>query len=119
MNAAAWVCLALPLAATLAITAGGTRISRRTAAYISTATTFGSFAAALTAFAIMLGRDAHDRPEATTSWTWLEAGRYHFGLTLLTDQLSVMMMLIAAVVVLTLPLTWGLRPALRRIAVAG
>jgi NADH-quinone oxidoreductase subunit L len=96
MNAAAWVCLALPLAATLAITAGGTRISRRTAAYISTATTFGSFAAALTAFAIMLGRDAHDRPEATTSWTWLEAGRYHFGLTLLTDQLSVMMMLIVA-----------------------
>jgi hypothetical protein len=31
----------------------------------------------------------------------------------------VMMMLIAAIVLLTLPLTWGLRPALRRIAVAG
>lgn len=96
MNAAAWICLSLPLAATLAITVAGTRISRRAAAYISTATTFGSFAAALAAFAIMLGRDAHDRAEATTSWTWLEAGRYHFGLTLLTDQLSVMMMLIVA-----------------------
>jgi hypothetical protein len=28
-----------------------------------------------------------------------------------------MMMLIAAVVLITLPLTWGLRPALRRIAI--
>ena len=33
---------------------------------------------------------------STTSWTWLSAGQYSFGLTLLTDQLSVMMMLIVA-----------------------
>ena len=46
MNPAAWTCLALPLAATIAITAGGTSLSRRTAAYISTATAFGSFVAA-------------------------------------------------------------------------
>ena len=26
-------------------------------------------------------------PTSTTSWTWLSAGQYHFGLTLLTDQL--------------------------------
>jgi NADH-quinone oxidoreductase subunit L len=96
MNAAAWVCLALPLASTLAITAAGTSISRRTAAYISTATTFGSFVAAIVAFSIMLGKSAGDRAQSTTSWTWLEAGRYHFGLTLQTDQLSVMMMLIVA-----------------------
>src|SRR4029079_3092609 len=30
----------------------------------------------------------------TTSWTWLSAGPYHFGFTLLTDQLSIVMMLI-------------------------
>ena len=42
MNAAAWTCLLLPLASTVAITAAGTRISRRAAAYVSTATTFGS-----------------------------------------------------------------------------
>jgi len=95
-TAAAWTCLALPLAATIAIAAGGTRISRRTAAYISTATTFGSFAAAVIAFVIMLGEDPHQRAHATTSWTWLSAGPYRFGLTLLTDQLSVMMMLIVA-----------------------
>src|SRR5207253_7607999 len=54
------------------------------------------FAAAVAAFAILLSRNAHERAQTTTSWTWLEAGRYHFGLTLLTDQLSVMMMLIVA-----------------------
>ena len=96
MNAAAWICLALPLSSTLAIAGAGTRISRRGAGYLSTATTFGAFAAALVAFVVMLGKNAGDRTHATTSWTWLSAGQYHFGLTLLTDQLSVMMMLIVA-----------------------
>jgi len=94
MTASAWICLALPLASTAAITAAGNRISRRGAGYLSTATTFGSFAAAIAAFVRMLGETAHERAHATTSWTWLSAGPYHFGLTLLTDQLSVMMMLI-------------------------
>src|SRR3954462_6880705 len=35
LTAAAWICLALPLASTVAITAGGTRLSRRGAAYVS------------------------------------------------------------------------------------
>src|SRR4051812_13773470 len=94
MNAAAWTCLLLPLASAVTITLGGTRIPRRTAAYISTATTMGAFAAALYAFAVMLGESAEERGHATTSWTWLSAGEYHFGFTLLTDQLSIMMMLI-------------------------
>jgi NADH-quinone oxidoreductase subunit L len=96
MNAAAWICLLLPLASVVAIAAAGTRISRRTAAYVSTTTTFGSFVAALVAFAVLLGESTHERAHATTSWTWLSAGRYHFGVTLLTDQLSVVMMLIVA-----------------------
>jgi NADH-quinone oxidoreductase subunit L len=96
MNPSAWICLALPLGSTLAITLAGSRISRRGAGYLSTATTFGSFAAAVVAFVLMLGNGTHDRAHATTSWTWLSAGQYHFGLTLLTDQLSVMMMLIVA-----------------------
>jgi len=96
VSACAWICLVLPLASAAAITIGGTSLSRRTAGYISTITTFGSFVAAIAAFAVMLGESPGDRPHTTTSWTWLEAGRYHFGLTLLTDQLSVMMMLIVA-----------------------
>ena len=96
MNAAAWTCLLLPLASTVAITLGGTRISRRVAAYISTLTTMGAFAAAVVAFIELLGRSPEHRVSLTTSWTWLSAGPYSFGFTLLTDQLSIVMMLIVA-----------------------
>jgi NADH-quinone oxidoreductase subunit L len=96
MNAAAWTCLALPLAAAVAITLAGNAIPRRVAGYVSTATTMGSFAAAVVAFFVMLGENPEERAHATTSWTWLSAGKLDFGLTLLTDQLSVMMMLIVS-----------------------
>ena len=96
MNAAAWICLASPLAATIALALAGTRISRRGAGYLSTASTMVSFAAAIVAFVIMLGESPDARAHTTTSWTWLSAGQYSFGFTLLTDQLSVMMMLIVA-----------------------
>jgi NADH-quinone oxidoreductase subunit L len=96
MNAAAWVCLASPLAATIALTLAGTRISRRGAGYVSTLSTMVSFGAAVVALVSMLGDSPNARAHATTSWTWLSAGQYSFGFTLLTDQLSVMMMLIVA-----------------------
>src|SRR5262249_18826294 len=94
MNAAAWVCLLLPLGSALAITLADGAITRRVAGYVSTVTTMGAFAAAVVAFFVMLGEDPEERAHTTMSWTWLSAGPYHFGLTLLTDQLSVMMMLI-------------------------
>jgi NADH-quinone oxidoreductase subunit L len=96
VRAATWICLLLPLASAIAITIGGTRISRRLAGYISTVTTFGAFAAAIVVFVGMLGESPSSRAHITTSWTWLSAGAYHFGFTLLADQLSVMMMLIVA-----------------------
>ena len=96
MKAAAWVCLLLPLASAVLISFAGTKISRRAAGYISTLTTMGAFVAAAIAFFTMLGEDASARTHVTTSWTWLAAGQYHFGLTLLADQLSVMMMLVVA-----------------------
>jgi NADH-quinone oxidoreductase subunit L len=96
MKAAAWICLLLPLASALAITLAGTRISRRVAGYISTLTTMGAFAAAVVVFAEMLGKSEQHRGAVTTSWTWLSAGPYSFGLSLLADQLSVVMMLIVA-----------------------
>jgi NADH-quinone oxidoreductase subunit L len=96
MNAAAWTCLLLPLASAVVITAGGNAISRRAAGYISTLTTMGAFVAAVVAFVKLLGEDPDARSHATTSWTWLAAGQYHFGFTLLVDQLSIIMMLIVA-----------------------
>jgi len=93
---AAWVCLLLPLASAATITLAGTRIPRRWAAYIATATTMGSFAAAAVAFVDMLTKSESQRGAVTTSWTWLSAGPYHFGLSLLVDQLSIVMMLIVS-----------------------
>src|SRR4051794_18292411 len=96
MAPAAWVCLLLPLGSAVAITLGGTRISRRAAGYLSTLTTMGSFVAAAVAFFALLGDQPEERAHATTSWTWLSAGSFSAGFTLLTDPLSVMMMLIVA-----------------------
>jgi NADH-quinone oxidoreductase subunit L len=96
MTAAAWTCLLLPLAGALAITLAGTRISRRAAGYVSTATTFGAFAAALVSFFTMWSRATDDRSEVSTAWTWIQAGSFHSGLSILVDPLSVMMMLIVS-----------------------
>ena len=43
MIAGAWICLLAPLAGALAITLAGQRISRRTAGWVSTLTTFVAF----------------------------------------------------------------------------
>ena len=96
MKVAAWICLLLPLASTLAITFAGTSISRRAAGWISTLTTFGAFVAACVSFFELLGKHAGDRVHTTTSWTWIAAGPSHFDVSLLVDQLSVVMMLIVA-----------------------
>ncbi len=56
----------------------------------------GSFAAAAFALARLWSESPSQRTHTTTSWTWLSAGPYHFGLTLLVDPLSVVMMLIVS-----------------------
>jgi NADH-quinone oxidoreductase subunit L len=96
VNVAAWICLVLPLASATVITISGNAVSRRTAGWISTTTTFGAFVAACVCFFDLLGEHASERTHVTTSWTWLAAGPYHFGFSLLVDQLSVMMMLIVS-----------------------
>ena len=53
-----------------------------------------AFAAAIAAFVVMLGRAPEDRASVSTAWTWLSAGPYDFDLSILTDQLSIVMMLI-------------------------
>ncbi len=94
MSSAAWVCLFLPLASAVAITVLGTGISRRAAGWIATIACGGAFAATLVAFVAMLGRRPEHRSEVSTAWTWLSTGDFHVGLSILTDPLSVLMMLI-------------------------
>ena len=54
-----------------------------------------SFVAALVGFAA-LGEDSEERSHVTTAWTWLKAGDFEAGLSLLVDPLSMLMMLIVS-----------------------
>jgi NADH-quinone oxidoreductase subunit L len=94
MTPAAWTCLLLPLGAAVLITLLGGSISRRTAGWISTLSSFGAFAAAVVVFCDMLGRSPDDRSETSTAYDWLVAGGFKVGVSILTDPLSVFMMLI-------------------------
>ncbi len=96
MTAGAWLCLLAPLAGALAITLLGRSISRRTAAWISTASVFTAFGGAVAAFVGLLGRDHEEREAVTTAWTWLATPSFRVDLSLLVDPLSVTMMLIVS-----------------------
>jgi NADH-quinone oxidoreductase subunit L len=96
MIAAAWVCLLAPLGAAVAITLGGTRWSRRAAGYLATASVATSFVASAIAFFSILGNPEEERAHLSTAWTWLSAGDFNVGLTLLVDPLSIFMMLVVS-----------------------
>jgi NADH-quinone oxidoreductase subunit L len=96
LTAAAWVCLASPLAASLLITLGGTGWPRRVTGYIATLSTAVSFVAAAICFFAINGREGEERSVETTAWSWLQTGDLDIGLTLLVDPLSILMMLIVS-----------------------
>src|SRR5262245_18834806 len=96
MIAAAWTCLLAPVGAVLAITLGGTRIPRRAAGWVATASTSVSFVAAVVVFAKLLSESPEQRLHLSTAYTWLGADGINFGLTILVDPLSVFMMLIVS-----------------------
>ncbi len=96
MIAAAWICLISPLAATALITVGGNRLSRRGAGFLSTFSVLVSFVAAVVAFVALLGDSPSRRYHPSTLWSWLTAGNLDFGLRIVVDPLSVMMMLIVS-----------------------
>jgi NADH-quinone oxidoreductase subunit L len=92
----AWICLFTPLAAVALITLGGNAFSRRAAGIISTGSVALSFTAAVVCFSTMLTRSPDNRREVSTAWTWLSAGNFRVGLSILVDPLSVFMMLIVS-----------------------
>jgi NADH-quinone oxidoreductase subunit L len=96
MIAGAWLCLVSPLAGAVAITVAGGRISRRTAGWISTLTTFIAFGGALVAFFGLWGEGHGDREHLSTAYTWLESGDFEVELQILLDTLSSTMMLIVS-----------------------
>src|SRR3954467_13109005 len=96
MIAAAWICLFSPLAATLLITLGWNRLSRRGAGYLATTSVAVSFVAAIVAFAALLGDSPENRYHPSTLWSWLTAGQLDFGLRIVVDPLSGFMMLVVS-----------------------
>jgi NADH-quinone oxidoreductase subunit L len=96
VEAAAWVCLASPLAGALLITLAGTRISRRAAAYLSTLSVAVAFVGATVTFFALLDRSTDDREVTSAAWTWLAAGDFRVSVDILIDPLSVFMMLIVS-----------------------
>ncbi|MGH3092949.1 MAG: NADH-quinone oxidoreductase subunit L [Gaiellaceae bacterium] len=96
MTAAAWICLFAPAAAVVVIALAGTRISRFAAGVVASGATGVSFVAALVAFLLLLGKDAEERSETSTLWTWLSAGDLRVGLDIVVDPLSVFMMLVVS-----------------------
>ncbi len=91
-----WITLLAPLVGAFAITLLGSRLSRRAAGYVATSSTLIAFVGALVAFIAALGHDPSQRSETSTAWTWIQAGSYKSGLSILVDPLSLMMMLIVA-----------------------
>ena len=96
MIAGGWICLLAPLAGALAITLAGGRISRRTAGWISTLTTFAAFGGALIALFGLWAADPEDRERVSTAYTWLAAGDFEVGFQILIDPLSSVMMLVVS-----------------------
>jgi NADH-quinone oxidoreductase subunit L len=96
MVSAAWVCLLAPLGGLLLLVLAGTRISRRTAAYLGTLSVAVAAVAAAVSFFASLGRDPEERESVSTAWTWLSGGIFEAGLSILVDPLSIMMMLVVA-----------------------
>jgi NADH-quinone oxidoreductase subunit L len=94
--AGAWICLVSPLAAALAITLLGRRLTRRAAGYLASASVLVAFVGAVVAFAGLLGESAGARSHISTGWEWLTAGNFHVGLSILLDPLSVFMMLVVS-----------------------
>ena len=95
MIAGAWICLTAPLVGAIAIALAGNRISRRTAAWLSTASVFVAFAGAVVTFFGLRSNGSEDAWTAT-AWTWLQSGSFKVGLTIIIDPLSTMMMLIVS-----------------------
>jgi NADH-quinone oxidoreductase subunit L len=95
MTGGAWLCLAAPLGGGATIWLAGTGISRRAAGWVSTSSVAVAFAGAVWGFFSLRSRSGHTGT-VSTAWTWLQAGSFRPGLSILVDPLSAMMMLIVS-----------------------
>jgi NADH-quinone oxidoreductase subunit L len=93
-TAYAWLVLASPLAGSILIGLGHRRWKGKAAGWIGTAAIALSFAAALGAFAMLLGEDHHHRQLTSTAWDYATSVGLDIQLGILVDPLSVVMCLV-------------------------
>ena len=96
MITGAWTCLFAPLVGAIVITIMDQDITRRTAGWISTVSTFIAFGGAVVAFIGLLGENESEREHLETAYTWLAAGNFEVGFQILVDPLSIVMMLVVS-----------------------
>ena len=94
MVVAAWITLLAPLAGALLITLLGNALPKRLAGWLSVGSVATGFGAAVVAFILMLGKSPEHREHVSTAFTWLSAGSFHAGMSILLDPLSMVMMLV-------------------------
>jgi NADH-quinone oxidoreductase subunit L len=93
----AWICLALPLAGCLVNALVGRLLpGERTGGWVATLAIFLSFAAAVGAFASLMGHAPDDRTFTSTAWDYADSVGVNAKLTILVDPLSVFMMLVVS-----------------------
>ena len=88
-----WLIPLFPLLGFTTILLFGRRLGEPLAGYLATAAVFASFAATVAIYVDMLGKDAHDRAETVTLWSWVPVGELQIDLAFLADELSILMCL--------------------------
>jgi len=95
MIAGAWLCLAAPLAGTVLILLGSSRLPRKAAAWIGTISVFVAFVGAVWSF-LGLHANADHGSHYSAAYTWLSAGKFTVPLEIIVDPLSTFMMLVVS-----------------------
>jgi NADH-quinone oxidoreductase subunit L len=90
----AWLVLGLPLLGCIVLSLWPGEPDRRVTRAIGVGMPAIGFVLTAVIFGAMLGREAEDRAELTTLWTWVRSAGLDIDLALLIDPLSVVMMLV-------------------------
>ena len=88
-----WLIPALPAFGAVVLLLFGKRIGEPRAGWIATTTMGLAFVGSIVAFAVLVGRDADQREQVRTLWTWFQSGGFVVKMGFLVDPLSVTMIL--------------------------
>ena len=92
-----WLIPLFPLLGFATILLFGRRLGEPLAGYLATGAVFASFAATAAIYVDMLGKDAHDRADTVTLWSWVPVGELQVDFAFLARRarLDVMLTLFA------------------------